>query len=65
MASASLPITVKLYANRRLYRPESGAYVLVEDLISLVRNGFDIVVHDAVTGADITQFILDQSPTEH
>jgi polyhydroxyalkanoate synthesis regulator protein len=39
--------------------------VLVEDLISFVRNGFDIVVHDAVTGADITQFILDQSPTEH
>jgi polyhydroxyalkanoate synthesis regulator protein len=65
MASASDPITVKLYANRRLYRPESGAYVLVEDLISLVRNGFDIVVRDAVTGTDITQFILDQSPTEH
>ena len=65
MASASEPITVKLYANQRLYRPESGAHVLVEDLISFVRNGFDIVVHDAVTGADITQFILDQSPTEH
>ncbi len=65
MASASEPITVKLYANRRLYRPESGAYVLVEDLISLVRNGFDIVVHDATTGADIIQFILDQSTTEH
>ena len=65
MASASEPITIKLYANRRLYRPETGAHVLVEDLISLVRNGFDIVVHDAVTGADITQFILDQSPTEH
>jgi polyhydroxyalkanoate synthesis regulator protein len=65
MASASDPITVKLYANRRLYRPETGAHVLLEDLISLVRNGFDIVVHDAATGADITQFILDQSPTEH
>jgi polyhydroxyalkanoate synthesis regulator protein len=65
MASASDPITVKLYANRRLYRPETGAYVLVEDLISYVRNGFDIVVRDAATGADITQFILDQSLTEH
>ena len=65
MASAGDPITVKLYANRRLYRPESGAHVLLEDLISLVRNGFDIVVHDATTGADITQFILDQSTTEH
>jgi polyhydroxyalkanoate synthesis regulator protein len=65
MALAGEPIMVKLYANRRLYRPESGAYVSLDDLISYARNGFDIVVHDAKTGADITQFILDQSPTEH
>ena len=65
MASAGEPITVKLYANRRLFRAETGAYVLLDDLLSYVRNGFDIVVHDAATGADITQFILDQSPTEH
>jgi polyhydroxyalkanoate synthesis regulator protein len=65
MATAGEPIMVKLYANRRLYRPESGAYVLLDDLLSYVRNGFDIVVHDAKTGVDITQFILDQSPTEH
>jgi polyhydroxyalkanoate synthesis repressor PhaR len=65
MTSAGEPVMIKLYANRRLYRPESGAYVLLEDLISLVRNGFDVVVHDAGTGADITRFILDQSPTEH
>ena len=59
------PIRVQLHANRRLYRPESGAHVLLEDLLSYVRNGFDIVVHDAVTGADITQFILDPCLTEH
>jgi polyhydroxyalkanoate synthesis regulator protein len=65
MAAAGEPILVKLYANRRLYRPETGAYVLLDDLIFYARNGFDIVVHDAKTGADITQFILDQSRTEH
>ena len=65
MASAGEPILVKLHANRRLYRSETGASVLLDDLISYMRNGFDIVVHDAKTGADITQFILDQSPTEH
>jgi polyhydroxyalkanoate synthesis regulator protein len=65
MAAAGDPITIKLYANQRLYRPETGAYVLLEDLMSYVRNGFDIVVHDATTGADITQFILDPCPTEH
>jgi polyhydroxyalkanoate synthesis regulator protein len=65
MAAAGEPILVKLYANRRLFRPESGAYVSLDDLLSYTRNGFDIVVHDASTGVDITQFILDQSPTEH
>jgi polyhydroxyalkanoate synthesis regulator protein len=65
MAAAGEPILVKLYGNRRLYRPESGAYVSLDDLLSYTRNGFAIVVHDASTGADITQFILDQSPTEH
>ena len=65
MASAGEPIMVKLCANRGLYRPQSGAYVLLDDLLSYARNGFDIVVHDAATGADITRFILDQSPTEH
>jgi polyhydroxyalkanoate synthesis regulator protein len=65
MAAAGEPIVMKLYANRRLYRSETGSYVSLDDLLSYVRNGFDIVVHDAGTGADITQFILDQSPTEH
>jgi len=65
MAPLGDPVSVKLYANRRLYRSATGGYVLLEDLAALAREGFDVVVHDAETGADITQFILAQSLTEH
>lgn len=65
MAPFGDPVVVKLYGNRRLYRPATGGYVLLEDLMALAHDGFEVVVHDAKTGADITQFILAQSPTEH
>jgi len=65
MAFVGEPVTVKLYGNRRLYRPETGCYVPLEDLLALAEDGFDVIVRDAKTGADITQFILAQSLTEH
>jgi polyhydroxyalkanoate synthesis regulator protein len=65
MVAASDPVTVKLYANRRLYEPRSGRYVTRDELIALQRDGADVTVRDADTGADITRSILSHRPTEH
>jgi polyhydroxyalkanoate synthesis regulator protein len=65
MVAASDPVTVKLYASRRLYEPRSGRYVTRDELIARVRDGADVTVRDATTGADITRSILSHRPTEH
>ena len=65
MVPLSDPVTIKLYANRRLYEPRSGRYVTRDELIALARDGADVTVHDARTGADVTGFILSPRPTEH
>ena len=65
MVPASDPVTVKLYANRRLYEPRSGRYVTRDELIALAREGADVRVFNASTGADITRSILSHRPTEH
>jgi polyhydroxyalkanoate synthesis regulator protein len=65
MVAASDPVTVKLYANRRLYEPRSGRYVTRDELIALKRDGADVTVRNAGTGTDITRFILSHRPTEH
>lgn len=65
MVPASDPVTIKLYANRRLYEPRSGRYVTREELIAIARDGADLKVHDASTGADVTRFVLSHHPTEH
>jgi len=45
---------IKKYANRRLYNTRSSAYVTLEHLSEMVKNGVDFVVYDAKTGEDIT-----------
>jgi polyhydroxyalkanoate synthesis regulator protein len=64
MVPASDPVTVKLYAHRRLYEPRSGRYVTFDDLPALARGGA-LTVLDAGTGADITTFVLSHLSTEH
>lgn len=54
------PITIKKYANRRLYNTETSAYITLEDLCQMVRNGKDFIVVDANSGADLTTQILAQ-----
>ena len=54
------PVTIKRYANRRLYRPAAGRYVTLEDLAVMVEDDEDFVVYDAKTGADVTPSILKQ-----
>jgi polyhydroxyalkanoate synthesis repressor PhaR len=54
------PVTIKKYANRRLYNTATSSYVTLEDLAAMVKRGEDFVVHDAKTGEDITRSVLTQ-----
>jgi polyhydroxyalkanoate synthesis repressor PhaR len=54
------PVTIKKYANRRLYNTGTSTYVTLEDLAAMVKNGEDFVVYDAKTGEDITRAVLTQ-----
>lgn len=53
-------VVIKKYANRRLYNTASSAYVTLEDLARMVREGVDFVVFDAKTNEDLTRQILTQ-----
>jgi polyhydroxyalkanoate synthesis repressor PhaR len=54
------PITIKKYANRRLYNTGTSTYVTLEDLAVMVKTGEDFVVYDAKSGEDITRSVLAQ-----
>jgi len=54
------PITIKKYANRRLYNTETSSYVTLDHLAAMIRNGDDFVVHDAKTNEDLTRSVLTQ-----
>ncbi|GAA3845770.1 polyhydroxyalkanoate synthesis repressor PhaR [[Pseudomonas] carboxydohydrogena] len=60
MAKSDQPITIKKYANRRLYNTGTSTYVTLEDLASMVKEGEDFLVYDAKTGDDITRSVLAQ-----
>ena len=52
------PITIKKYANRRLYNTQTSSYVTLDYLAQMVKEGTDFVVYDAKSGEDITRQIL-------
>ena len=54
------PITIKKYANRRLYNTGTSSYVTLDDLCQMVKTGTEFVVFDAKTGEDITRSVLTQ-----
>ena len=54
------PIIIKKYANRRLYDTSTSAYVTLEHLAKLIREGRDFVVQDAKSGEDLTRSVLAQ-----
>jgi polyhydroxyalkanoate synthesis repressor PhaR len=60
MANDKTPITIKKYANRRLYNTGTSTYVTLEDLAVMVKKGEDFVVYDAKSGEDITRPVLAQ-----
>jgi len=60
MAKSDEPITIKKYANRRLYNTGTSTYVTLEDLAAMVKSGENFLVYDAKTGDDITRSVLAQ-----
>jgi polyhydroxyalkanoate synthesis repressor PhaR len=60
MAKTQDPVTIKKYANRRLYNTGTSTYVTLEDLATMVKAGEDFVVFDAKSGDDITRSVLAQ-----
>src|SRR5262247_4611219 len=60
MAKSEEPVTIKKYANRRLYNTGTSSYVTLEDLAVMVKTGEDFVVYDAKTNEDITRSVLTQ-----
>ena len=60
MAKSSGKVTIKKYANRRLYDTESSTYITLDRLAQMVREGREFEVIDAKTGEDITRQVLTQ-----
>lgn len=53
-------ITIKKYANRRLYNTATSSYVTLEDLSKMVKEGIEFNVYDAKTSEDLTRSVLTQ-----
>ena len=58
-------VSIKLYDNQRLYRPDTGTYVSLAGLAAMAQDGADIVVYDARTGADVTRLVTAKPTSEH
>jgi len=53
-------LDVRKYPNRRYYDATHSRHMTLEELRSLIRDGYDITVTDSKTGADITAQVLTQ-----
>ena len=53
-------VVIRKYGNRRLYDTSGSRYINLEDIAGLIRNGTDVQIVDAKTGADITGPTLTQ-----
>lgn len=51
-------VTIKKYANRRLYNTATSSYVTLDHLAQMVKEGTDFAVFDAKSGEDITRSVL-------
>jgi polyhydroxyalkanoate synthesis repressor PhaR len=60
MAKPTSKVTIKKYANRRLYDTESSTYITLDRLAAMVREGREFQVLDAKSGEDITRSVLTQ-----
>lgn len=55
-----VPITIKKYANRRLYNTATSSYVTLDHLAQMVKEGTHFAVFDAKSGDEITRSVLTQ-----
>lgn len=53
-------VLIKKYPNRRLYNTATSSYIVLDDLIGLVKSGDPFEIRDTKTGEDITREILNQ-----
>ena len=53
-------ITVKKYANRRLYDTSKSTYITLQDIAEMIHEGLDFVVVDAKSNEDLTHSVLAQ-----
>jgi len=53
-------VTIRKYENRRLYDTSASRYINLDELAAMVRNGTEIKVVDAKSGADLTRVTLTQ-----
>ena len=60
MAKSGEKVTIKKYANRRLYDTESSTYITLDRLAQMVREGREFEVVDEKSGDDITRQVLTQ-----
>jgi polyhydroxyalkanoate synthesis repressor PhaR len=60
MGPSPEPVTIKRYAQQRLYDPHAGQYVSLADLAVMLEEDEDFVVHEADTGEDVTRSVLKQ-----
>lgn len=56
----AVPVTIKKYANRRLYNTSTSSYVTLDHLSHMVKEGVEFAVFDAKSGENITRSVLTQ-----
>jgi polyhydroxyalkanoate synthesis regulator protein len=56
----SEPVRVKRYDGHRLYRPDTGSYLTLDDLAVMVEDDKAFTVREAASGEDMTPSILKQ-----
>ncbi len=57
-------VIIKRYGNRRLYNTETKGYVTYQDIIAIVRSGYDVRVVDSASDEDVTKAVLIQAILE-
>lgn len=58
--SSSETILIKKYPNRRLYNTSTSGYIVLDDIVELVKSDTPFIIQDKKTGEDITRSILNQ-----
>jgi polyhydroxyalkanoate synthesis repressor PhaR len=59
-AGAGKKLQIKKYPNRRYYDATHSRHLTLDEMLSLIQQGYDIEVIDAKTGKDITPQVLAQ-----